>query len=73
MTQACEGVEFRQPLLANVKLVKVVTWIVKVVTWICQSCSMYFSPFAKQNHAEVWGLGSVVSKAIFKFLDFLLL
>ena len=25
----------------------------KVVTWICQSCPMYFLPFAKQNQAEV--------------------
>ena len=27
---------------------------VKVVTWICQSCSIDFSPFAKQNQSEVW-------------------
>ena len=26
---------------------------VKLVTWIGQSCFMYFSPFAKQNQAEV--------------------
>ena len=26
----------------------------KVATWIFQSCSMFFSPFAKQNQAEVW-------------------
>ena len=25
----------------------------KVDTWICQSCSIYFLPFAKQNQAEV--------------------
>ena len=25
-----------------------------VFSWICQSCSMYFSPFAKQNQDEVW-------------------
>ena len=25
-----------------------------VNTWIRRSCSMYFSPFAKQNQAEVW-------------------
>ena len=49
MTQACEDVEFTQPILANVELVDVVTWIVKVVAWICQSCSMYFSPFAKKK------------------------
>ena len=53
MTQACEDVEFTQPILANVELVDVVTWIVKVVAWICQSCSMYFSPVAKKNQAEV--------------------
>ena len=29
-------------------------WFVKVVTCFCQSCSMYFSFFAKQNQAEVW-------------------
>ena len=27
---------------------------VKVVSWILQSCSLFFSPFAKQNQAEVW-------------------
>ena len=27
---------------------------VKVATWICQSCSKYFSPYAKQNQAKVW-------------------
>ena len=26
---------------------------VKVDAWICLSCSMYFSPLAKQNQAEV--------------------
>ena len=26
----------------------------KVVTCRCRSCSMFFSPFAKQNQAEVW-------------------
>ena len=26
----------------------------KVVTWICQSSSIYFSPSAKQNQAEIW-------------------
>ena len=28
--------------------------MLKVVTRICQSCSMFFSPYAKQNQAEVW-------------------
>ena len=28
--------------------------LLNFVTWICQSCFMYFSPFAKQNQAEVW-------------------
>ena len=35
-------------------LSKLLHGFVKVVMWICQSCSMYFSRFAKQNQAEVW-------------------
>ena len=35
-------------------LSKLLNWFVKVVTLICQSCSLYFLPFAKQNKAEVW-------------------
>ena len=35
-------------------LSKLLHGFVKVVTWICQSCFMYFSPFAKQNQAEAW-------------------
>ena len=31
----------------------IVTGFVKVATGICQSCSMYFLPFAKQNQLEV--------------------
>ena len=37
----------------NVDLSKLKHGFVKVVTWICHTCSMYFSPFAKQNKAEV--------------------
>ena len=37
---------------------------VRVDSWICQSCSMYFSPFAKQNQAEVWPR----FKSLLKFL-----
>ena len=35
-------------------LSKVLHGFVKVVMWICQSCFMYFSPFAIQNQTEVW-------------------
>ena len=38
----------------KVWLSKLIHEFVKVVTWICQSCSMYFFSFAKQNQAEVW-------------------
>ena len=34
-------------------LSKLILGFVKVDTWICLSCSMYFSPLAKQNQAEV--------------------
>ena len=30
-------------------LSKLLDGFVKVVTWICQSCSMYFLPFAKKK------------------------
>ena len=47
-----EITEFTQPLLANVELK---SWICKgfhkVDKCICQTCYMYFSPFAKQNQA----------------------
>ena len=33
---------------------KLLHGFVKVFKWICQSCSLYFSPFAKQNQAEFW-------------------
>ena len=29
---------------------------VKFFTWICQTCCMFFSPFVKQNEAEVWSM-----------------
>ena len=35
-------------------LSKLIYGFLKVASWICQSCSMYFSPFVKQNQAEVW-------------------
>ena len=37
----------------HLNLSKLIHEFVQVVTWICQSCSMYFLPFAKQNQAEV--------------------
>ena len=40
--------------LEGVKWILLLCAFVKVVMWICQSCSFYFSPFAKQNQAEVW-------------------
>ena len=33
---------------------KLLHGLVKIDTWISLSCSMYFSPFAKQNQGEVW-------------------
>ena len=41
-----------QAFLLFVCLSKLLYWFVKLVTWICQSCSMHFSPFAKQNQSE---------------------
>ena len=38
----------------NMDLSKLQHGLVLVVIWICQSCSMYLSPFAKQNQAEDW-------------------
>ena len=35
------------------KFSKLLHGFVKVVTCICQSCSMYFMPFAKQTQADV--------------------
>ena len=40
-------------LICYMDLSKMLNGFVKVVTWVCQSCSMYLSPFAKQNQAEV--------------------
>ena len=44
ITLACEDAEFTQPLIFNVEL----------DCRICQSCYMYFLPFAKQNESEIW-------------------
>ena len=37
---------------------------VKVSTSICQKCSVYFSPFAKQNEAEVWPIFQIFLKLL---------
>ena len=36
---------------------------VKVVTWICQSYSVYFSPFAKQNQAEAGNINNFLKSS----------
>ena len=35
-------------------LSKLINRFLKPVTWIFQSCSVYFSPFDKQNQADAW-------------------
>ena len=44
-----QGYDFT-PSLAAIKTM--LHGFVKAVTWMCQSCSMYFYPFAKQNQAK---------------------
>ena len=41
-------------LSCHMDLSKLLHGFALVVTRICLSCFMYFSPFAKQNQAEVW-------------------
>ena len=41
-------------------LSKLLNWFVKVVTLICQSCSLYFLPFAGQNQTEVLKISKLV-------------
>ena len=45
------GVKNFRPSYDHMDLSRLLHGFVNVVTWIWQRCSMYFSPFAKQNQA----------------------
>ena len=46
-------------LIVYMDMSKLLHGFVKAVKWICQSCSIYFSPLAKQNRAEVVGASAL--------------
>ena len=54
LLQGFVKIETGKSLNCNMDLSKLLRGFVKVVTWICQSCSIYFLPFANQNPAVVW-------------------
>ena len=45
--------DFEQYWIEWLDLSKLLNGFLKIDTYICQSCFMCFSPFAKQNQAEV--------------------